>query len=95
MSHYSSITSAQITEGTDQALAEAQTVLDDVVAPKQERTFQNTLRPLDRISDILGHASANFFFMGYVHTDKEVRQAGKTAEEKATKWGAEIYFRMI
>lgn len=93
MSHYASITPAQISEGTDRALADAQSVLEEMVAPKDQRTFDNTLRPLDRITDILGHANANFFFMGYVHPDKEVRAAGKTAEEKATKWGAEIAFR--
>ena len=93
MSHYQSLTPAQITEGTDQALAEAQAVLDETVAPKDERTFENTLRPFDRITDILGHASADYFFMGYVHPDKEVRAAGKNAEEKANKWASEVTFR--
>lgn len=92
MTHYSTLTPAQIEEGTDQAIARAQAVLDDVVASKTLRTFDNTMRPLDRIGDILAHANTDYFFMGYVHPDKDVRNAGKTAEEKASKWGADIYF---
>ena len=31
--------------------------------------------------------------MGYVHPDKTVRAAAKTAEEKTEKWASDIYFR--
>lgn len=93
MTDYASLTPAQITEGTDQALAQAEAVLAAIVAVEEERTFENTLRPLDRIADILDHATTDFTFMGYVHPDKEVRTAAKEAEEKVSKWGSEIYFR--
>jgi thimet oligopeptidase len=87
------MTPAQIEEGTDRAIREAEAVLDDLVAPKEEHSFENTLRPLDRIADTLAHATTSYTFMGYVHTDKEVRTAAKAAEEKLTKWGSDIYFR--
>lgn len=93
MHHFSTITPAQIEEGTDEALARAEAVLEELVAPKDERTFENTLAPLDLISSIYGEIRLNYTFMGYVHPDKAVRAAGKDAEEKLDKFAAEIYFR--
>lgn len=92
MEPYSTITAEHIKTGADQAIARSEAVLSDLVAP-QDRTFDNTMRPLDRVGDILAHAFANYAFMGYVHTDKEVRNAGKDAEEKLEKFGVEIVFR--
>jgi Zn-dependent oligopeptidase len=82
-----------VTEGVDRALAEAETVVARIVEPTQQRTFDNTLRPLDRAADILAHASHDFYFMGYVHPVKEVRNAAKDAEEKADKWASDLWFR--
>ena len=94
MTHsYSTLTAAQIEAGSDRALAEASEILDEMVAAKDERTFENTLSALDRVADVFGHAKHTFTFMGYVHPDKKVRSAGKDAEEKMDKFAAEIYFR--
>jgi len=93
MVQYSALTPAQIEEGVDKALADAEVVLTELVAPTDSRTFENTLRPLDRIGDILAHSNTDYLFMGYVHPDKDVRTAAKAAEEKSNKWGSEIYFR--
>ncbi len=90
---YSELTPEQIEKGTDQAIGRARAVLDELATPKEPRTFENTLRPLDRINDILGHAFGDYGFMGYVHTDKAVRSAAKDAEEKTTKFGVELIFR--
>ena len=92
MSHYSTITTNQIAVGTDKAIEEARAVLDELAAPKDARTFDNTLRPLDRVGDILAHAFTNFAFMGYAHVDKDVRDAAKIAEEKASQFGVEMIF---
>ena len=90
---YSTLTPAQLEAGTDKAIANAQSVLEELVAPKEQRTFENTLRPLDLIADFLAHSQTNYAFMGYVHPDKEVRDAGKKAEEKNSQFGVEIAFR--
>ena len=79
MSHYLTLTSAQIEAGTDQAIADARAVLDELAAPKDRRTFENTMKPLDHIADILAHATTKYSFPGYVHSDKEVRAAAKTS----------------
>lgn len=90
---YSSLTPAQVRAGADAAIEQARSVLDELVAEKDARTFENTLRPLDRISDITALAFQDFAFMGYVHPDKEVRNAGKEMEEKLDKFGVEMVFR--
>jgi thimet oligopeptidase len=90
---YSTLTPDQIETGTDRAIAEARAILDEIAAPKEARTFENTMRPLDRIHDVLGHAFNDFGFMGYVHTDKAVRAAAKDAEEKTSKFAVEMIFR--
>jgi thimet oligopeptidase len=93
MTHYSNLTPDDIRQGVDHAIDEAETVLRAVTGLDTERTFENTMRPLDRIADILDHAATDFTFMGYVHPDKEIRSAAKEAEEKRDKWAAEIWFR--
>jgi oligopeptidase A len=93
MSKYSTMTPGEITEGVDRAISDAETVVANVISVEGPRTFENTMRPLDRIADILSHAAAEFTFMGYVHPDKEVRTAAKEGEERLNKWGSEIYFR--
>ncbi len=93
MHHYSTITPSQIEEGVTSAIAEAEQILTAVVAPKDFRTFDNTLLPLDRISDLLSKAFTDYAFMGYVHPVKDVRDAAKNAEEKLSKYGTEIWFR--
>ena len=87
------LTPADVVDGTDEAISEARAVLDELIAPKDQRTFENTMRPLDRISDIMGNAFYRYAFMGYVHTDKEVRGAAKESEEKLSKFGVEMIFR--
>lgn len=87
------LTPESVDAGITSALADAEGVLDELVAPKETRTFENTLRPLDRIGDILGHANLSFCFPGYVHPDKGVRTASKKAEERREKWASEMAFR--
>jgi len=93
MSNYSQLSPLQISTGVDRAIAHAEAVIAEIVAVTGDRSFENTLRPLDRIADILDHATADYTFMGYVHPDKEVRDAAKEGEEKVQKWGTDIYFR--
>ena len=90
---FSTVSADKVEKGMDTALAEAQQILEDLVAPKQERTFENTMLPLDRIADVLSRAFTRYAFMGYVHPEKEVRSAAKAAEEKMETFGVEMVFR--
>jgi thimet oligopeptidase len=93
MGQFADLTPEQVTRGIDDALEQAQDILDGAVEPKDQRTFENTLMPLDRISDVLGHANARYAFMGYVHPEEAIRAAGKDAEEKMSTFGVEMVFR--
>jgi len=90
---YTTITPEAIASGLDQALEKAEAIFDEVVADTEHRDFENTLMPIDRIGDILGHANADYAFMGYVHPDEAIRAAGKDAEEKLQTFGVEMIFR--
>jgi Zn-dependent oligopeptidase len=90
---YSAVTPDKVGRGIDDAIAEAREILDEMVAPRDDRTFEDTMRPLDRIADVLSKANARYAFMGYVHPEKEVRSAAKTAEEKLETFGVEMVFR--
>ena len=93
MSRYLELTPETIRLGVDTAIEQAEEVLGDLIDVPSERVFENTMRPLDRIADIIAHADHDFYFMGYVHPDKDVRTAAKECEEKITKWASEIFFR--
>jgi len=93
MSRYKDLTPEQISDGIDVAIEEAEEVLDSLISLDGERDFENTMRPLDRIADIIAHADNDYYFMGYVHTDKEVRTAAKQGEEEISKWASDIFFR--
>ncbi len=90
---YSSVTADKVAQGIDDAIEEAQGILEAMVAPRDDRTFENTMLPLDRIADVLSKANARYAFMGYVHPEKEIRSAAKTAEEKLESFGVEMVFR--
>lgn len=87
------LTPEEVADGTDRAITESRRILDEICAPNDTRTYANTLMPLDRINDVLGHAFWRYGFMGYVHTDKGVRDAAKESEEKISKFGVELIFR--
>ena len=93
MPEYALLTPEHIEAGVEKAITEAEQVVDAVVNSEAARTFENTMRPLDLVGDILAHANHDYYFMGYVHTDKEVRSAAKAAEEKVDKWASDLFFR--
>lgn len=90
---YSSVTAEAVADGVDRAIAEARGILDELAAPKPARTLGDTLVPVDRIGDVLAKAFARYAFMGYVHPEKPVRSAGKSAEERLGSFGVEMIFR--
>jgi thimet oligopeptidase len=48
---------------------------------------------LNEIEDHLVQTYGTTAFMGYVHPDKEVRDAGNAAEERLQKWAIDLVFR--
>lgn len=89
--HFAS-SAEEVTNIVDAALEEADQLLDDLVA-SSPRSWESTMAPLDAISDGLERAFGAGPFMGYVHLDEDVRNAGREAEERIQQWGVELIFR--
>jgi thimet oligopeptidase len=93
MFDYTQVTASGIGETLEAALAEADAIVSGVVDPSTAPTYDNILRPLDEVEDRLSQVFGTTAFMGYVHPEKEVRDAGNAAEERLQKWGVELVFR--
>ena len=51
---YSAVTPEKVAEGIDDAIVKAQAILDGMAAPRDDRTFEDTMLPLDQIGASLG-----------------------------------------
>jgi Zn-dependent oligopeptidase len=56
-------------------------------------TFDGVMRPLDAALAATADGYGRSGFMGHVHTDRAVRDAGTAAEERLAKWRVEVPFR--
>lgn len=83
---------ASVTRAVDQALADADALVDRLVSATA-RTWDTTMAPLDDIADRLERAFGEGAFMGYVHTDEDVREAARQGEERIQQWAVELIFR--
>ena len=78
---------------TDEALAEADDLVATAVATGGEGTFETVLLPLDEAEARLAAGYAAGGFMGHVHADPAVRDAGQEAEERIDGWRVGFPFR--
>jgi thimet oligopeptidase len=88
---YATLTVATVTEETDTAIAAADAHLNGAVAAAP--SFGGTLAPLELAGAALVRAYGRGAFMGQVHTDSAVRDAGNAAEERLNKWRVAVTFR--
>ena len=93
MFDYTSVTAESMKDRLDQALSEADGIVDRIVDPSTPSTYQDILAPIDELEDLLLKAYGTTAFMGYVHTDRAVRDAGNDAEERIQKWAVDLLFR--
>ncbi len=89
---YTVIDLALVEEITSGAIAEAEGMLSEVLAADLPRTYCNTLAPLEEAGEVMARAFGTAGFMGYVHTDQEVRDAGRASAERLSKWHTELAF---
>jgi thimet oligopeptidase len=68
-------------------------MLDRIVDPETESTYQTTVLAMDEVGDLIGTAGARYGFMSYVHPDEEVRETALKGQEKLQAFGVEIIFR--
>jgi len=90
---YTDTTADSVRSTVDQALAEADALIESAVASIEAPTFETTMRPIELAGAAANRGWGPSAFMAYVHPDADVRDAGQAAEEKVAKWVVGNAFR--
>ncbi|MGH2602857.1 MAG: M3 family metallopeptidase, partial [Dehalococcoidia bacterium] len=94
MLDYSTPTPDDIRNAQANSIAEADRIVAAVVAvPDAERTYANTLLPLEDVDDFVHHTYGRYAFIRQVTTDADVRAAAQACEEALEKHGIALAFR--
>jgi Zn-dependent oligopeptidase len=88
---YRSASADTVRSKTDAAIVAADALVDEAV--RAEPSFEGTLRPLDLATAEIARAYGVGAFLGQVHNDPEVRDAGIEAEGRLSKWRVAVVFR--
>ena len=88
---YTTSSVASVNEETDAAIGRADDLVAHAVAAPP--SFDATLLPLELAGAELVRAYGRGAFLGQVHTDAAVRDAGNEAEERLNKWRVAVVFR--
>jgi oligopeptidase A len=88
---YGALTAESVEETTDEGLAAADALV--AAAAGAEPSFDATMRTLDLAMARLVQTYGRGAFMGQVHNDPAVRDAGTEAEERLNKWRVGLPFR--
>ena len=90
---YTGATVDSVRAVTDEALAAADERVARTVASAGSPSLAGTLRPLDDAAGLVAEGYGRGAFLGQVHTDEAVRDAGTEAEERLNKWRVALVFR--
>ena len=91
---YRTITIDDIPVRYADAIARCDAIIAEVVAvPDGERTFENTVQPLDEVANIIGQGDGTFGFMAYVHPDEALRAVAQEHEQKLETYSTGLGFR--
>ncbi len=91
---YSSITIDTVYEAVDTAIERGESLISALLTVSGDRTFKNTLRPLDQVTRLAAVAYGHGPFLGQVSTDEQVRVAAREAEERLNKWSLDLVSRI-
>lgn len=90
---YTSVDNATIDAVVDRTIAEGNELIRKVVETSGDRTFSNTIEPLEEMAVLTSLAYGRGPFLGNVSTDSELRDVARAAEERLTKWQVDVEFR--
>ncbi len=91
---YSAVAQVDLVPAVDAAIAASEGILARIAAvPREERTFANTMLPLDEVANILGRASGEHGFLAYVHPDAALRDVALECEQRLETFGTSLGFR--
>ncbi|MDE2744893.1 MAG: Zn-dependent oligopeptidase [Chloroflexota bacterium] len=92
--NWAETTSDDIERGVDEAIRTVERLADELVSvPDGRRSFENTVLPLDEISNVFNQASGRFGFLSQVSADEDVRAVAHRQEERLNVFAAGIGFR--
>ena len=84
-------TPEELTARVELAFANADKEIATIVAvPDSQRTFENTLGPLDDMMARLDEATNLAVFMAYVHPDAGIRKAAQAGEQLWSDWSIDL-----
>ena len=89
---YTAVTAESVTSATDEAIARAEALVAEAVAADPP-AFETVLEPLEQAQAAVAEGYGRGAFMGQVHPDAAVRDAGEAAEERINKWRVGLAFR--
>ena len=92
--NWAETTAEEIRRGVSDAIRTADRLADEIAAvPDARRSFENTVLPLDEISDVIGRASGAFGFLSQVSDDAELRAVAHAEEERLDVFATSLGFR--
>lgn len=92
--NWAETTADDIERGVDSAIRTVDQLADEVVAvPDGQRTFENTVLPLDEIGNVLSQASGRFGFLSQVSADEALRAVAHQHEERLNVFASGLGFR--
>ena len=90
---YTAVTAETVRSEIESGLARADEHVARAVASASAPSFDATMQPLEDAAAEAGTAYGRSGFIGQIHTDPEVRDAGTQAEERLNKWRVALAFR--
>ncbi|GMQ85120.1 MAG: oligopeptidase A [Acidimicrobiia bacterium] len=93
LTDYTAITAGDVTGITDTAIQQSDSLVAGVIGVANDRTYANTMQPLDDLTIIMNEADGRGVFMARVHPEIEVRKAAVASEEVMAKWGNDLVMR--
>ena len=92
--NWATTTADDIERGVDDAMRAIDALADELVSvPDGRRSFENTVLPLDEISNVFSQASGRFGFLSQVSADEELRAVAHRQEERLNVFAAGVGFR--
>lgn len=91
---YNSTSGNDISNAVDEAIDRVNSIYSAVAAVNPpERTFENTIRPLDEVTNLLIETDGAFCFLAYVSEDKSLRQIAEESDKRMASFRTELGFR--
>lgn len=92
--NWATTTAEDIKRGVDDAMRTVERLADELASvPDGRRSFENTVLPLDEISNVFNQASGRFGFLSQVSADAELRAVAHREEERLSVFAAGLGFR--